>query len=144
MRWDEIMERRFNRNLGKVSRDEFVYYAKTFAAEYQYLRSNGLLQHALNGSLGSIHYANFASETTIKSDLPVQEANNQDKPSIKTTAIIKEEPKSLGKSYKSDKVILPLKLSNPIITDVSLFEITNLGQFEQLYNRFSISSIYID
>ena len=102
MRWDEIMERRRDHNLGKVSRDEFVYYAKTFAAEYQYLRSNDLLQHALNGSLGSIHYANFAaSEATIKPDVPAEQSNNQDKPSIKTTAIIKEEPKSLGKSCKS-------------------------------------------
>ena len=63
LRWADIMERRKQRSEGKVSRDEFVYYAKTFAAEYQYLKAKDLLDHALNGSLSPIHYENFTNST---------------------------------------------------------------------------------
>ena len=73
MRWATIMERRKQRSEGKVSRDEFVYYAKTFAAEYQYLKKNDLLDHALSGSLSPIHYEKFtkssAKEATIQGRL---------------------------------------------------------------------------
>ena len=69
MRWANIMERRKQRSEGKVSRDEFVYYAKTFAAEYQYLKEKDLLDDALNGSLSPIQYENFTKSTAEEASI---------------------------------------------------------------------------
>ena len=47
MRWAEIMTLRQQQQCEKVSRDEFVFYAKTLAAEYQFLKTRNLLDSAL-------------------------------------------------------------------------------------------------
>merc|ERR1712106_112837 len=87
MRWAEIMAHRQQRDKVKVSRDEFVYYAKTLAAEYQYLKAASLLDHALSGSLGSSHYSQVAKSTTnseasIAKLFPVSQANEVTRPGM--------------------------------------------------------------
>ena len=86
MRWAEIMAHRRQRNEGKVSRKDFVYYAKTFAAEYQYLKKEGLLDHALSGSLDSKVYSRVTKKGIFEASLgrfvTVHQANEVTRPEM--------------------------------------------------------------